>query len=124
MGEDGQTYNLNADAVAAETAIACRAKKLIYISDGPGILSSDGQLISEISADELATRVEDGTLDGGMVLRAQSVLRALSGGVESAHIIDGRIPHNVVAELFTSRGVGTMIRAGVPGKGEEVTRGD
>lgn len=124
MGEDGHTYNLHADAVAAETAVASKAKKLIYLTDVPGILSSNGQLISELSAEELAARVEDGTVQGNVLRTAQSILRALAGGVESVHIIDGRIPHNVVAELFTSRGVGTMIRAGVPGKGEEVTRGD
>ena len=119
LGADGHTYNINADAVAAEIAIACRAKKLIYLTDVPGILSQ-GLLISELSAEELLVRMHDGTLTGGMLPKAQSILRALEGGVETVHIIDGRVPHNVVAELFTSRGVGTMIRAGAPPEGGEV----
>lgn len=123
LGDDGQTYNLNADTVAAETAVACRAQKLIYLTDTPGILTTDGALLSELSAEELAARIQDGTLGAGMLPRAQSILRALGGGVESVHIIDGRIPHNVVAELFTSSGVGTMIRAGAPRNEEEVARG-
>jgi acetylglutamate kinase len=120
LGADGQTYNINADAVAAEVAIACRATKLIYLTDVPGILSSQGLLISELSAEELQVRMQDGTVTGGMLPKAQSILRALEGGVETVHIIDGRVPHNVVAELFTSRGVGTMIRAGAPPEGGEV----
>ena len=66
---------------------------------------------------------EDGTVTGGMLPKAQSIIRAIEGGVETVHIIDGRVPHNVVAELFTSRGVGTMIRAGAPKEGEEVPIG-
>ncbi len=123
MGEDGHTYDLNADAAAAETAVACRAKKLIYLTDAPGILSTDGVLLSELSAEELQTRMQDGTIQNNMLPKASSILRALAGGVESVHIIDGRIPHNVVAELFTSSGVGTMIRAGVPRNEDEVARG-
>jgi acetylglutamate kinase len=119
MGKDGVTYNINADTVAAEIAIACGAKKLIFLTDVAGILSN-GLLISELSAEELETRMKDGTVTGGMLPKAAAILRALEGGVETVHIIDGRIPHNVVAELFTSRGVGTMIRAGAPKEGGEV----
>ncbi|RYE94679.1 MAG: bifunctional glutamate N-acetyltransferase/amino-acid acetyltransferase ArgJ [Myxococcales bacterium] len=119
LGDDGQTYNINADAVAAEAAVACKAQKLIYLTDVPGILATDGSLLSELSAEELEHRMQDGTIRGGMLPKAQSILRALAGGVESVHIIDGRLPHNVVAELFTSSGVGTMIRAGAPRKEDE-----
>jgi acetylglutamate kinase len=121
LGLDGHTYNINADAVAAEIAIACGAKKLIFLTDVPGILSH-GLLISELSAEELEVRMQDGTVTGGMLPKAASILRALQGGVETVHIVDGRVPHNVVAELFTSRGVGTMIRAGAPPEGEAVPR--
>jgi acetylglutamate kinase len=123
MGEDGHTYNISADAVAAEVAVACKARKLIFLTDAPGVLSTDGALISELSAEELDARVRGGALHDAMVPRAQAALRALAGGVESVHIIDGRIPHNVVAELFTSSGVGTMVRAGVPRNEDEVARG-
>jgi acetylglutamate kinase len=119
LGKDGHTYNINADAVAAEIAIACGARKLIFLTDVPGILSQ-GLLVSEMSAEELETRMRDGTVTGGMLPKAASIVRALEGGVETVHIIDGRIPHNAVAELFTSRGVGTMIRAGAPKEGDEV----
>jgi acetylglutamate kinase len=117
LGQDGHTYNINADAVAAEIAIACGAKKLIYLTDVPGILAQ-GLLVSELSGEELEARMTDGTVTGGMLPKAASILRALEGGVESVHIIDGRVPHNIVAELFTSRGVGTMVRAGAPREGE------
>lgn len=119
LGKDGHTYNINADTVAAEIAIACGARKLIFLTDVAGILSN-GLLISEMSAEELDKRVKDGTVTGGMLPKAAAILRALEGGVETVHIIDGRIPHNVVAELFTSRGVGTMIRPGAPKEGDEV----
>lgn len=119
LGKDGMTYNINADTVAAEIAIACGARKLIFLTDVAGILSN-GLLISELSAEELEKRMKDGTVTGGMLPKAAAILRALEGGVETVHIIDGRIPHNVVAELFTSRGVGTMIRAGAPKEGDEV----
>jgi len=119
LGKDGHTYNINADTVAAEIAIACGARKLIFLTDVPGILAN-GLLVSEMSADELQVRMRDGTVTGGMLPKAASILRALEGTVETVHIIDGRIPHNVVAELFTSRGVGTMIRAGAPQEGEEM----
>jgi len=122
LGKDGQTYNINADTVAAEVAIACGARKLIYLTDVAGILSN-GLLVSEMSAEELEARMRDGTVKGGMLPKAASILRALEGGVETVHIIDGRVPHNVVAELFTSRGVGTMIRAGAPKEGEEFPMG-
>ena len=118
LGKDGNTYNINADTVAAEVAVACGARKLIYLTDVAGILSN-GLLVSEMSAEELEARMRDGTVTGGMLPKAASILRALEGGVETVHIIDGRVPHNVVAELFTSRGVGTMIRAGAPKEGEE-----
>lgn len=123
MGEDGHTYNISADSVAAEVAVACKAKKLIFLADSPGILTTDGALISELSAEELDLRVRGGALHDAVLPRAHAALRALADGVESVHIIDGRIPHNVVAELFTSSGVGTMIRADAPRNEDEVARG-
>jgi acetylglutamate kinase len=109
LGEDGEGYNINADAAAAEIAIALRAEKLIYLTDVPGILDN-GELVSEISAAELTGKIADGTIRGGMVAKSKSILRAIEGGVASVHIIDGRTPHSVIAELFTDRGVGTLVR--------------
>ncbi len=109
LGEDGEGYNLNADAAAAEIAIALRAEKLIFLTDVAGILDN-GELVSELSADKLRRKIANGSLPGGMVAKARSVLRAIEGGVASVHILDGRTPHSVIAELFTDRGVGTLVR--------------
>jgi acetylglutamate kinase len=109
LGEDGEGYNINADTAAAEIAIALRAEKLIYLTDVPGILEND-ELISEIGARQLEDKIAKGVVRGGMVAKAKSVLRAIAGGVQSVHIIDGRTPHSLVAELFTDRGVGTLVK--------------
>jgi acetylglutamate kinase len=109
LGEDGEGYNINADAAAAEIAIALRAEKLIYLTDVPGILEN-GELVSEIGAHELTRKIANGTITGGMVAKTKSVMRAIEGGVASVHIIDGRTPHSVIAELFTDRGVGTLVK--------------
>jgi acetylglutamate kinase len=109
LGEDGDGYNINADAAAAEIAIALHAEKLIYLTDVPGILEN-GELVSEIAASDLLRKIADGTIRGGMVAKTKSVLRAIEGGVASVHIIDGRTPHSLIAELFTDRGVGTLVK--------------
>ncbi len=109
LGEDGDGYNINADAAAAEIAIAIKAEKLIYLTDAAGILEN-GELVSELSASQMRGKIADGTIQGGMVAKAKSVLRAIEGGVPSVHILDGRSPHSVIAELFTDRGVGTLVR--------------
>jgi acetylglutamate kinase len=108
IGEDGQSYNINADAVAAEVAAAVGAQKLIYLSDVAGILKS-GELVEELHAKDLAAHIEDGTIHGGMKAKARSILKALQNGVQRVHLIDGRIPHSIIGELFTDKGVGTLI---------------
>jgi acetylglutamate kinase len=110
LGEDGQGYNLNADVVAAGVAAAVGAEKLIYLSDVPGVLDG-GELVSELTAETLKAQLKSGAISGGMVVKARSILHALEAGVRDVHVIDGRIPHSVIAELFTDRGVGTLIRA-------------
>jgi acetylglutamate kinase len=105
----GRDATLDPDAIAAEIAIACGAKKLLFLSEGPGLLVQ-GELVSVIGADELAARARDGAIDPDLSGRMRAVVRALSGGVETVHLIDERVPHNVVAELFTDTGVGTMVR--------------
>jgi acetylglutamate kinase len=109
IGEDGQSYNLMADAVASEIAIALSAKKLIYLTDAPGVLEGE-ELVTELTASGLQERLAAGTIKNGS--NAKSILKALEGGVERVHVIDGRTSHSVIAELFTDRGVGTLITAG------------
>lgn len=110
LGPDGESYNINADVAAAEVAIAAHAKKLIFLTDVPGILDENGQLISQLRAADLSGRLQDGkTVKGGMQVKAQAILRALEGGVEAVHVVDGREAHSVVVELFTEKGVGTLV---------------
>jgi acetylglutamate kinase len=109
-GLDGTTYNINADVAAAEIAVAVRARKLIYLTDVPGILDENGRLLSELKASDLDGRLRPGgAVKGGMQVKAIAILRALQGGVEAVHVVDGRAPHSVVVELFTDKGVGTLV---------------
>jgi acetylglutamate kinase len=113
MGPDGAAFNINADVAAAEIAVAAKAKKLIFLTDVPGILDEGGQRLSELKASELAARAREGrTIKGGMAVKAAGILRALEGGVEAVHVVDGREPHSVVVELFTEKGVGSLITSG------------
>lgn len=106
----GTTYNINADTVAAEVAVALGAEKIIFLTDVPGVLDGE-QLISETSPVEINRLIERGVVRGGMLPKVNALLAAVARGVRSAHIIDGRVPHNLLAELFTEKGVGTWIRA-------------
>jgi acetylglutamate kinase len=109
-GSDGTTYNINADVAAAEVAVAIKATKLIFLTDVAGILDEHGQLLTELKASDLRGRVEEGrTVKGGMAVKANAILRALDGGVAQVHVVDGRAPHSVVVELFTDKGVGTLV---------------
>jgi len=108
FGKDGSSYNINADVAAGEIAAACGAERLIFLTDVAGILDEDGNLISEIRAADLEARL-GGTIRGGMHVKVQAVLHALASGVRAVHVVDGRQPHSIVAELFTDRGVGTLV---------------
>jgi len=108
FGKDGSSYNINADVAAGEIAAACGADRLIFLTDVAGILEEDGTLISEIRAADLEARLGT-TIKGGMHVKVQAVLHALASGVRAVHVVDGRQPHSVVAELFTDRGVGTLV---------------
>ncbi|MES1207585.1 MAG: bifunctional glutamate N-acetyltransferase/amino-acid acetyltransferase ArgJ [Pseudomonadota bacterium] len=112
LGADGASYNINADVAAAEIAVAARATKLLFLTDVAGVLDAGGKLISEIRAGDLETRLASASesgIKGGMMVKTQAVLRALRGGVQAVHIVDGRVPHSIVAELFTDKGVGTLV---------------
>jgi acetylglutamate kinase len=110
LGEDGQSYNINADTVAAEVAIALKAQKLIYLSDVPGILKA-GELIGQLTSRDLEALIADGTISGGMIAKATSILKVLASGVPNVHLLDGRVPHSIIGELFTDKGVGSWISA-------------
>uniref|UniRef100_A0A7C3VBT6 Acetylglutamate kinase n=2 Tax=Archaeoglobus fulgidus TaxID=2234 RepID=A0A7C3VBT6_ARCFL len=108
----GNTYNLNADVVAGDIAAALKAKKLIMLTDVPGILKNPDDrstLISRLSLSELEEMRNRGILKGGMIPKVDAVIKALKSGVEKAHIIDGSRPHSILLELFTKEGVGTMV---------------
>jgi acetylglutamate kinase len=109
VGSMGETYNINADLVAGEVAAALGAEKLIHLTDVQGIKGTDGKLISTLSRKEAERLVQSGVIDGGMLPKVESALRALEGGTAKAHIIDGRVPHAILLELFTREGVGTEI---------------
>ncbi len=110
LGEDGQSYNINADTVAAEVAMAVGAQKLIYLSDVPGILKA-GELIGQLTAKDLEALIADGTISGGMIAKARSIQKVLASGVPNVHLLDGRVPHSIIGELFTDKGVGSWISA-------------
>ncbi|MBV9120088.1 MAG: acetylglutamate kinase [Chloroflexi bacterium] len=108
LGEGGVAYNINADLGAGELAAAIRAEKLIFLTDVAGILDQQGQLISELNVTQIPELTESGVLSGGMIPKVDAASRALER-VKRVHIIDGRVPHALVRELFTDRGVGTMV---------------
>ncbi len=110
LDEDGQAYNVNADVVASELAIALAAEKLVYINDVPGLIGPGGELISELSSEQCLDLLgRDGVVDGGMIPKLESAVNALKAGIGRVHLVDGRVEHALVLELFTPEGVGTMI---------------
>jgi acetylglutamate kinase len=109
VGRNGETYNINADLVAGEVAAALGAEKLIHLTDVQGILGGGGRLITTLTRKEAERLMEDAVIDGGMLPKVESSVRALHGGTAKAHIIDGRVPHAILLELFTREGIGTEI---------------
>jgi acetylglutamate kinase len=117
IDETGQAYNVNADVVASELAIALGAKKLIYVNDVPGLIGPTGELLSELSAAQCLDLLAcEGVVDGGMIPKLESAVRALKAGIDRVHLVDGRVEHSVVLELFTPEGVGTMIAPDATGE--------
>jgi acetylglutamate kinase len=109
VGAQGESYNINADTVAGDIAAALKAEKLLFLTDVTGILDRDKKLLPTLNPDEIRTLKQDGVIDGGMLPKVDACLHALTHGVAKTHIIDGRVPHAVLLELFTDRGVGTEI---------------
>ena len=113
VGAAGETYNINADTVSGAVATAVKATRLLLLTDVAGVLDADKQLISEITAGTARRMIAEGIISGGMIPKVETCLDAVDGGVEAAVILDGRVPHAILLELFTdTSGAGTLIRAG------------
>lgn len=108
----GQTYNINADTMAGAVASAMDAARLYLLTDVPGVLDKQGALLTDLSPADIAELQSDGTVSGGMIPKLETCVSAVKGGVEAAVVLDGRIPHAMLLEIFTRQGAGTMIRAG------------
>ena len=111
VGENGETYNINADVVAGKVAEILKAEKLVLLTNTPGVLDKDGGLVTDVTPAQINALVEDGTLHGGMLPKIGSALEAAQSGVKSVHIIDGRVEHALLLEILTSHGFGTMIKS-------------
>ena len=112
QGEDGETYNINADTVAGALAGALRASKLIMLTDVAGVLDADGGLINRLTPEGALALLEKGAITRGMIPKLRTCLEAVQQGTEAAHILDGRVPHVLLLEIFTEHGVGTMVHRG------------
>ncbi|MGQ2964216.1 acetylglutamate kinase [Methylophilus sp.] len=111
VGRDGETYNINADVVAGKLAEILNAEKLILLTNTPGVLDKEGQLLTGLTPRQIDDLVADGTLSGGMLPKISSALDAARSGVKTVHIIDGRVEHALLLEVLTDEGVGTLIKA-------------
>ena len=112
IGPEGETYNINADTAAGAIAAATSAAKLILLTDVAGVLDAEGELISELDVGETEKLLASSVITGGMIPKLQTCLSALRDNCEAAHILDGRIPHSLLLEIFTAHGTGTMILPG------------
>jgi acetylglutamate kinase len=111
-GADGQTYNINADTMAGAIASALGAARLLMLTDVQGVLDQDKNLLTDLTPADIARLQEDGTISGGMIPKLETCVHAVEAGCEAAVVLDGRIPHAMLLEFFTSRGAGTLIRKG------------
>jgi acetylglutamate kinase len=108
-GDSGETYNINADIVAGEVASALKAEKLVLLTDVEGVINADGKLVNTMKDRDVISMIDNGTISGGMYPKVKCCLKALNGGVKKTHIVDGRLKHAVLLEVFTDRGIGTEI---------------
>jgi acetylglutamate kinase len=111
VGPKGETLNINADYVAASVASALKAEKLILLTDVPGIIDKKDRIISTLKKQQIKKLIDDGTISGGMLPKVQACIKAIEGGVSKTHIIDGRVAHCMLLEIFTKEGIGTEIQA-------------
>jgi acetylglutamate kinase len=110
LGPRGETYNINADTMAGSIAAALGAARLFLLTDVAGVLDKQGQLLTDLTPADIARLREDGTIRGGMIPKLETCLHAVGQGVDAAVILDGRVPHAVLLEIFTKAGVGTLVR--------------
>jgi len=111
VGEDGNTYNINADTMAGAIAIATGAARFFLLTDVEGVLDKNKQLMTDLTPSQIDALRADGTISGGMIPKLETCVDAVEGGVDAAVILDGRVPHAMLIEIFTKRGAGTLIRA-------------
>ncbi|HZY17472.1 MAG TPA: acetylglutamate kinase [Ramlibacter sp.] len=111
FGEENESYNINADVVAGKLATVLKAEKLVLLTNTPGVLDKQGQLLTDLTAREIDDLFADGTISGGMLPKISGALDAARSGVNSVHIIDGRVPHSMLLEILTEQAYGTMIRS-------------
>ena len=110
IGEDNHTYNINADTMAGAIAAAMGASRLFLLTDVPGVLDKQGGLLTDLTPKDIAALRTDGTISGGMIPKLETCVQAVEGGVDAAVILDGRVPHAMLLEVFTRRGAGTLVR--------------
>jgi acetylglutamate kinase len=110
VSAEGQTLNVNADTFASSLAGALKAKRLLLLTDVPGVLDKDRKLIKDLTVDEARALIRNGTITGGMIPKVEGCIEVVEAGVDAVVIIDGRVPHCVLLELFTEHGVGTIVR--------------
>jgi acetylglutamate kinase len=110
VGADGESYNINADVVAGKLAESLKAEKLVLLTNTPGLLDKKGEVLTGLSSTKVDELIADGTIHGGMLPKIRCALDAVHSGVHSAHIIDGRVEHALLLEVFTNEGVGTLIQ--------------
>ena len=110
VGANGETYNINADTVAGAIAAAVGASRLLLLTDVIGVLGKDGELLTDLTVERVRGLRADGTISGGMIPKLETCVEAVSKGVDAAVILDGRVPHSMLLEIFTDRGIGTLIR--------------
>ncbi|WP_375593833.1 acetylglutamate kinase [Algihabitans albus] len=110
VGAEGETYNINADTVAGAVAAAVGAARLLMLTDVIGVLDKSGDLLTDLTVEDVAKLEADGTVSGGMIPKLQTCVEAVQGGVEASVILDGRVPHALLLEIFTDKGLGTLVR--------------
>ncbi|WP_455372027.1 acetylglutamate kinase [Limibacillus halophilus] len=110
MGANGETYNINADTVAGAIAAAVGASRLLLLTDVVGVLNKDKELISDLTVEQVQALQADGTISGGMIPKLETCVSAVQNGVDAAVILDGRVPHAMLLEIFTDRGIGTLVK--------------
>ena len=108
-GRDGHTYNINADTFAGAIAGALGASRLLFLTDVPGVLDANGQVMPELTVAQARDLIVDGTISGGMIPKVETCIEAIERGVEGVVILNGKTPHSVLLELFTEHGAGTLI---------------